>query len=43
MGAAQKHVAADTANSNAKRTRATYHSIFVEDNMDTIVLELTPL
>jgi hypothetical protein len=26
MGAAQKHVAADTANSNAKRTRATYHS-----------------
>jgi hypothetical protein len=26
MGAAQKHAVADTANSNGKRTRATYHS-----------------
>jgi hypothetical protein len=25
IGAAQKHAVADTANSNAKRTRATYH------------------
>jgi hypothetical protein len=30
MGAAQKHAVADTANSNAKRTRATYHCLWLE-------------